>query len=30
MDKTIKQLSGTNMDIDLTSNAFDIGWKQQI
>ena len=28
MDKKVKQLSGANMDIDLTSNESDIHWKQ--
>ena len=28
MDKRVKQLSGANMDIDLTSNASDIHWQQ--
>ena len=30
MDKKIKQLSGANMDIDLTSNQSDINWKQMV
>ena len=28
MNKAVKQLSGANMDIDLTSNQSDIHWKQ--
>ena len=28
MDKRIKQFSGANMDIDLTSDEADIDWKQ--
>ena len=30
MDKRVKQLSGANMDIDLTSDASDIHWKQTV
>ena len=30
MDKKVKQLSGANMDIDLTSNQSDIHWEQKM
>lgn len=30
MDNNIKELSGANMDIDLTSNKSDISWEQDI
>ena len=30
MDKRVKQLNGANMDIDLTSDASDIHWKQTV
>ena len=29
MDKIIKELSGANMDIDLTTNKDDINWSQE-
>ncbi len=30
MDKKVHELSGANMDIDLTSNKSDISWKQEV
>ena len=30
MDKKVQQLSGANMDIDLTSSESDISWEQSI